>query len=531
MEPKFAFLVLRGWRARGLDVCVGALAILGHAPFHIWPVTLACFAYLFWRLECMPAGLVKPGFGRGFWFALGYFMASTYWITSAFAARGPEFILLAPPMVFGLAALMAFFWGMAGGIFTRYKPHGTLRSLFFVSLFFLAELARGHAFGGFPWNLPGYIFKAGGVMSQFASVGGVYGLSFIALLIVGLIAGAHGTRKPLASYIGAGLILATVSGLGFWRLSNAEIQYVDGPLLRIAQVQFDQKDQFTAEGPIEIANEFLTQSVAPGLEGITHIIWPEGAVNGLAVENTDLIRVMGELMLKDNPAPPIWLLNSLRHEAKPDSNGLPKDIYYNTIAAIEFDPAGNAAIINYNDKTRLVPFGEFIPGGNLLSKYGPKTLSTSLFSMTPGEKKQNSLIKGLPLVSPQICYEIIFSGLTPRGPRPDWILNQSNDAWYGNSLGPRQHANIAQYRAIEEGVPVIRSASNGISGSIDPYGRFLARVEMGETRHLDVRLPAPIKAPLFFGNFEWFLGLLNFCACIVCAVIACRQARQKHLVQ
>lgn len=518
----------RGWRARGLDLLVGALAILGHAPFHLWPVTLACFAYLFFRLIRMPTGIFKPGLGRGFWFALGYFLASTYWISSAFAARGTGYIWLAPPMVLGLAAAMAFFWGLAGGIFTRFKPSGVTRSLFFAALIFLAEFARGHAFGGFPWNLPGYIFKAGGAFSQFASIGGIYGLSFAVLLVTGLIAGAQGTRKPIISYMCAGLILASVMGFGFWRLSNAETKFVEGPLIRIVQVQFNQKDQFTVDGATIIANQFLTESIAPGIENVTHIIWPEGAVGGLAVENAELIRVMGELISEHSPQPPIWLLNSLRREIKLDSEGIAQDVYYNTMAAIEFNKGGTAAIIDYNDKTRLVPFGEFIPAEKLLKRYGPKTLSTSLASMTPGDEKRTSIIDGLPRVSPQICYEIIFSGLTPSEPRPEWILNQSNDAWYGNSLGPRQHANIAQYRAIEEGVPVIRSASNGVSGSIDSYGRFLARVDIGESRSLDVKLPASIKKTLFFGNFKWILLLLNLCACILCLTLTCRK-KQDHI--
>ena len=251
-------------------------------------------------------------------------------------------------------------------------------------------------------------------------------------------------------------------------------------------------------------------------------------MSGLAVEDTELIRVMGELMFEYSPKPPLWLLNSLRHEAKLDSKGVSQDIYYNTAAAIEFDKQGTAAILDYNDKIRLVPFGEFIPGANFLKSYGPQTLSTSLASISPGDTKRNSLIKGLPAVSPQICYEIIFSGLTPGDTRPEWILNQSNDAWYGNSLGPRQHANIAQYRAIEEGVPVIRSASNGISGSIDPYGRFLAQVDIGESRSLDVQLPASIQKTFFFANFKWFLLLLNSSVCIICATLTCRKKTRSH---
>jgi len=157
---------------------------------------------------------------------------------------------------------------------------------------------------------------------------------------------------------------------------------------------------------------------------------------------------MGTELTARTKTPPVWLLNSLRNEMRPHPNGTDViDDYYNTSAAIEFNAEGIPAVAAFSDKKRLVPFGEFIPGGKWME------------------------MKNVPVIS----YEIIFSGFTPRKKgetHPKWILNQSNDAWYGNSSGPLQHSNMATYRAIEEGLPVIRAASNGISGIINPYCRL-----------------------------------------------------------
>ena len=157
-----------------------------------------------------------------------------------------------------------------------------------------------------------------------------------------------------------------------------------------------------------------------------------------------------------------------------------------------------------SDKKRLVPFGEIIPGGQFIERFGAKVVSADIGSFTPAPEKEVVQIPGLTPGSPQICYEVIFSGLTPR---PDdikarWILNQSNDAWFGPNVGPRQHANIARYRAIEEKIPVIRSAANGYSGVIDPYGRFVKYAEPTSREAIDVMLPQPVgeSGPIRFFN-------------------------------
>ena len=308
------------------------------------------------------------------------------------------------------------------------------------------------------------------------------------------------------------------------RLYSASVDMVDDVRLRIVKVAFEQSKQFDPAGRIEIANRYLTHSILPGAQDITHVIWPEGAVTGVAVENEPLINAMGEALLSVDETAPIWLLNSLRHESRPhpQNEGQIINDYYNSSVAIRFDKNGSAAITNYNDKTKLVPFGEFIPFGKWLETkdFGP--LSTALASISPANTKAVSDFPGLPTLSPQICYEIIFPAMTPHskdGAKPQWILNQSNDGWYGKSIGPYQHANQARYRAIEEGLPIIRSTANGLSGAIDPYGRWIAGSSGGKPSLIDdgvidTDLPKALTMTVFHKAMTYYLALLCLMICL-----------------
>ena len=189
-------------------------------------------------------------------------------------------------------------------------------------------------------------------------------------------------------------------------------QYTKNVKLRIVQTKFEQKDKFDPLKSVEITKKYLSESISPGIENITHIVWPEGAVSGLALEDESLLSAMGQYLAQRTKKPPVWLLNSLRHELRPSlkSNGS-IDYYYNTSAAITFDEAGSPSLAAYSDKVRLVPFGEFIPGGKWMEIRKVPVISTSLLSISSALKKQNIVFPGLPVLSAQICYEIIFSGL------------------------------------------------------------------------------------------------------------------------
>ncbi len=503
---------LTGWRYYGLLIVLGLLGILGHAPFHLWPITMLVYAltFHFLRLTTTP----RRAFWTGTFIGLGYYMGQVYWIGSAFIARGPEFIPAMPPMIFALALLLAVFWGAAGWFFRRFKGQTRWPYLTLAALLFIAEFGRGHMLGGFPWNLPGYVFKGGGAMSQSASLFGIYGLSLLFLFCAACLARFLWLKDRFAIAFGAALLLATFA-FGFARLSGATVDYVDNVRLRIVNVPFKQKDKMDYDNPLkalQIVQEHIYLTAEPGLEEVTHVIWPEGAMDGIAVADMNLRRAIGETFLAADNTPPVWIMNSLRTER--DSNN--RLHYYNSAIAITFDngePTGQVAI--FDDKKRLVPFGEFIPGGQIVEKLGARIISSSLGSITPAKTKGLINFPGLPLGSSQICYEVIFSGFTPRpkdGSRPSWILNQSNDGWYGESVGPYQHANIARYRAIEEKIPLIRSAANGFSGVLDPYGRFDRFAGPNTRKAIDAPLPRPIgeSLPLKYINLLLFLITVLF---------------------
>lgn len=536
-----------GWRGRVTGAALGALAVCGQAPLHIWPLALVCFALLYARLHYAAQSKAphKAGFHSAIYFAIGYFGVSIFWVGSAFIARGPAFIPIMPPMVLGLALLLAMFWAIAGRYYARLiaaagpNTGGLLPILAFTSFFFLAEFTRGHVFGGLPWNLPGYIFEAGSAPSQIAAWVNIYGLSWFVLLVAacfgqvfylglsGYVSLSGGfsqrlktARVQVSILSTAGLcVLLSLFAYGSLRLSGAQPDYVDGVKLRLVSVPFDQAEHFDPQSSHEIVSRFFAQSLAPGIEDVTHLVWPEGAVLGLAMDDYGLLRAMGQSLVQYDDTPPVWLMQSTRLESMPNPRGqgvLRR--YYNSSVAVSFDAKGNPAISVYNDKYKLVPFGEFIPGANWLGARVP-VLSASLTSLSPAKRKELSNYPGLPRVSAQICYEAVFPGLTPWDDKnpAKVILNQSNDAWYGKSWGPWQHANIARYRALEQGIPMIRVAANGVSGVVDPYGKLQAHLTFNDEAYIDTQLPHALSAANHTKVTIWILFLINLGIGLLCS--------------
>jgi len=488
-------------RGRLYELALGAAAALGFAPFYIAPLTLIMIALLGVRLYYLnrQEGGFKTGFKTGWFFGFGIFLAGLYWIGSAFTMRPGGYIYLMLPMVGALIAGLSLFWGMAAGLSVKLPRLKLWAFALQLAVFlFLAEAARGHLLGGLPWNLLGYIIEAGHPLSQISSVVGIYGQSFIVLLLAASLMIVLAAERLRARLVSGGLGLVVILGLwgyGIARLPNTAPQ--DAPVhagikLRLVMVDFSQRDQFDPQKSVAIVREFLRQTISSGFEDVSHVIWPEGAVGGLVIENEPLLRAAGETFLSaDSISPPVWLLNSLRHEQRPNEKGEARDLYYNTMAEVEFDRTGTPRVNGFNDKTRLVPFGEFIPYAQTLEKIGLGTLSAALSSMTPGDEKRTFNISGLPEANSLICYEGIFPDVSQNiiG-APEWILNLSNDGWYGRLTGPYQHANQTIYRAIETGRPLVRASAGGESGVYDAYGRALHFAPSRVTRVLDVALPS-----------------------------------------
>ena len=507
-----------GWAGRGLGLVLGALAVLGHAPFHFWPIALVSFACLFVRLDWASKAdrPGKAGFSAALWWGLGYFAAGTFWIGSAFIERGPEFIPIMPFMVGGLALLLAIFWGLAGAFLARYRVSGLWAVMGFTAAFLLAELTRGHIFGGFPWNLPAYIFEAGSRPSQLARWVGAYGLSALVLFISAAFGQVLLRCKQIWPYAASLIPIIGLYGIGHIRLSGAELATHPDINLRIVSVPFKQSQMMSPNSAIEVTNDFIQASIEPGIKEVTHLVWPEGAVRGFrgpAMDDPELLSVVGSWLANGDETPPVWLMNSLQTELNQT-----RQRYYNVSVAIEFNAYGVAINSISNRKRKLVAFGEHIPFMDWFEDVQFPLISTNLASISPAKEKRLADFPGLPRLSPQLCYEVVFPGLTPHGDgKPaEFILNQSNDAWFGRSAGPAQHANTAAYRAIETGLPIIRAASNGISGQIDPYGRIQDKVVNSEFHHIDVSL---LKALKFNSNIKAIDFLLLLISLSICGIV------------
>ncbi len=528
-------LATNGFRGFVLTVFLGALSVLGHAPFYLWLVTIFCFAFLMLLLDGAHS-LARPlraGFLRGFAFALGYFLAGLYWIGSAFLARGPEFVPIMPFAILLMAAGLALFWGLAGFCFillSRDRTNSIWRAGIFAGVFFIAEFLRGHILSGFPWNLPGYIFPAGKPISQIAYLVGIYGLTALVFLLSACVAIWISRKQKWLPLVMGATLLVSCYAYGVLRLNKAEIQYVENVKLRIVHANIPQRDKFNPAKYINTANTYLELSRGKGFEDVTHIIWPEGAIPGLMFEDAGLMAAIDTLFRAGGSTPPVFIAQTLRAQPRPGTN---KRDYFNAATAVVFKDGQVPMISPYYDKQKLVPFGEFIPGGGLLEKIGLHSLSSALESMTAGKDGVVPALPGLPPASIQICYEIIFPGFTARsqpgtGSTAKWILNLSNDSWYGNSTGPRQHINQARYRAIEQGLPVVRATSGGVSGVIDPYGRQLNQLGLGQQGVIDTRLPQPINSYKINDNYQprvsYIILLLIVFLLIGCKVSMHREA-------
>lgn len=478
---------------------LGAVSVLAHAPFFIWPLFILCFGVFLLRLDVAARHGVKASFRDSYFFAFGYFLASLYWIASAFLTRGSFYVLLAPFGMLLLPAGLALFWGMAGALYAKLSPKGLWRAPVFTVLFFLAEYLRGHVLSGFPWNLPGYIWKAGEAVSQSAALFGIYGLSLLTLLLAASFGAALSQyRRELIPLC---LTAPAMLGLMFWGKARlplpSELAYHSQPYIRVVQPQIDQLIKYDTQNYNALINTYLDLSQTPSAQPLTHIVWPEGAVPGFPLEDPGLMSALDSLMDGN-----IHLLMGVtRREAEPSEAAFPPLKYYNSLAALSGTGTGTGApeITALYNKNKLVPFGEYFPGNKLIEAWDIPGLTAATASFDFGTPQLTPLPE-LPLASVQICYEAIFAGFTPRtkaGTAPEFILTVSNDSWFGRSTGPDQHFNQVRYRAIEEGLPIIRAASSGYSGFVDPYGRVLKMLPLTSHGVIDGTLPQAIAPPLY----------------------------------
>jgi apolipoprotein N-acyltransferase len=456
---------------------------------------------------------LRSAFFRGWLAGVGYFAVGVWWITEPFQVDAAEQGWMAPFALLLMAGGLALFWGLAALLYRLTASRGPWRVLVFAGCLALFEWLRGHVFTGFPWNLPGETWRAGGAVSQAAAIVGAYGLSWITIAIAAapaLIFDAAPRRTRAVAVGVAGLAIAGLSGAGALRLAAPSTTSADAPRVRIVQANIDQKEKWRPENLDQIVETYRQLSRQPAARAPDIIVWPEGALPAVI---DDLLAPGSPYVAKISSAvaPGQTLMLGANRAGRSPGGGVD---YFNSLIALRREPAG-LKVTGVYDKHRLVPFGEFLPFGDLATKLGIRSLVHMPEDFTAGPEPRPMSPEGLPPVQPLICYEALFPRFSAQaaersGLRPQWLLNVSNDAWFGATSGPWQHLNIASYRAIEEGLPIVRATPTGVSAMIDAHGRPAATLGLGASGVIDAVLPAALPRTLYsrFGEIGFAMMLL-----------------------
>jgi len=470
------------WRRLGVAMLAGAAMTLGQPPVSLpWALFLA-LPVLVWLIDTAsgPRAAALAGWGAGF----GYFVTGLYWIGHAFLVDAERFAWLMPFAVTLLPAFLGLFWAAAFAFARRIWPHGRWwRVIALAASVTLVEYARSHVLTGFPWGLPGYVWVETPVM-QAAAWAGPYGVTFLTLALTPLALIGMAERRWAVGLIA----LAGVAAL--WAAGEARLGAVEdddaGPVLRLVQPNAEQTLKWQPDQAKVFYARLLAATAAPpdpALGPPAAVIWPETAVTFLPAYQPER---RAEIAAAAGGAPVILgALHAVRRDGE--------EQWFNSLMAILPD----GSLGPRYDKHHLVPFGEYLPYESVLGLIGLRQL-VSQGGFAPGPGPQVLEVPGLPPFSPLICYEMIFpSEVVPAGKRPGWLLQVTNDSWFGSFGGPQQHLAQARIRAIEQGLPVVRVANTGISAAIDANGRVLTQIPLQTDGFRDFRLPGALPPTVY----------------------------------
>ncbi|MEQ1647628.1 MAG: apolipoprotein N-acyltransferase [Hyphomicrobiaceae bacterium] len=546
------------WRRRWCAFLAGALSILSMAPFHLWPVLWLTLPALLRMLELgaqasEPVARFAPWqrstIGRaaeiGWWFGFGYHVFGLFWIGEAFLVEAKVFGWLLPFAVTALPAGLALFWAaigavtctIPGAVSGRWVGQSHVdRVLVFALAVGVGEWLRGHMLTGFPWNVLGYALTAPLPLMQMAGVIGIYGLSVIAVLIFALPdavvrdGGRGGDARTGPSWsLWTALAIAVLPLVAMWAYGAAKLARLPEALLqtetpikvRIVQPSVKQRDKWRGEHQRRIFDQHLMLSrTGPdgrddAAEGVQLIIWPEAAMPFFPLEQPIALAEIGAML----PGGTFLASGAMRQERSDDGQRR----VFNSLMV--FERGASAKVTAVYDKIHLVPFGEYLPLQTALEAIGLEQLSRLRGGFASGPWPRPHLeLSGIGRLIPLICYEVIFPGAVHHNSeRPRALLNVTNDGWFGDTTGPRQHLHQARVRAVEEAVPLVRAANNGISAMIDPLGRVIAVLPLNQMGALDVLLPnvAPVTLYKALGDKT----LLSITAVIVLGLVL-RRSKQ-----
>ncbi|MDC0659560.1 apolipoprotein N-acyltransferase [Leisingera sp. SS27] len=451
----------------------GGLLSLALAPWHMLiglPVALAAAGWL-----VMHAHSARSAALAGWLFGLGYFTFGLSWIIEPFQVDPDRHAWMAPFALVFLAAGLALFWGLAFGLSVRFS-RAAARIPVLVSLWSLAEFARAYLLTGFPWAAFGQFWMDTPAADLLPWIGpqGLALLTLVAALPLALL-----RTKPAASLLPLGLAVAAVAGVP----RPSETARTDR-IVRIVQPNAPQELKWHPEHRWEFVRRALAFSAEEPRPDL--IVWPETAVPQLMNYAGDTLQAISE----QAGGVPV-LLGIQREEG---------GAYFNSAVLLDAD---GLPIATY-DKAHLVPFGEYVPFGDFMARFGIHGFASQAgagYAAGPGAR-----VMDLPIGSalPLICYEAVFpQDVSAAETRPDMLVQITNDAWFGTRSGPYQHLVQARMRALEQGLPMIRAANTGVSAMIAPDGSLLDQLPLGEAGFIDAALPAPLPPTLYSRTGDW----------------------------
>ena len=494
-----------GWRRATIAFVAGAASVLALAPVNAFPLLFFTFPIAVWLIEGSSTGRLggmMTAAMAGWWFGFGYFLAGLYWIGFAFLVDAQTFAWLLPIAVLGLPAGLAFFFAAAFAVARLLWTRGPVRVLTLAVALTVTEWLRGHILTGFPWNVIGYSLTGPLVLAQASALIGVWGLTFLAVYLFAspavLADEKSDTARPWLVVLTPLAILCALGVYGAVRLGQTPTQFVAGVKLRIMQPNLSQDVKFNYRAKQEVLSHYLALSdraTGPGSMGVrdvTHLIWPESAFPFFLTREPEMLAQIAALL----PPGTVLIVGAARPASAAPTPGVLRA--YNSIYAIDHD----GSILSVYDKMHLVPFGEYLPFQDFLERLGLMQLTKVRGGYIPGTVRRPITVPRAPSFLPLICYEIIFPGeAVPAGERPSWLVNVTNDGWFGtHTSGPYQHLQQSRVRAIEEGLPLVRAANTGISAVVDPVGRVVRSLPLGTEGVLDSPLPLPLE-PTFYARF------------------------------
>lgn len=508
------FLLAHGLKRWLLAFACGALCVLALPPYGYLAAFFLGIPALVWLVDGaagVPGAVsgwrrLKAGFGIGWWFGFGYFLAGLWWIGSAFLVEAERFAWMMPFAVTLLPAGLALFHGAAVAIATRIWPESWSRVFVLAGLLSASDWVRGHVLTGFPWNAFGYVTADTLPLAQFGSVVGVYGVGAMMLALAAAPALIVDGRRPALAGLGlAAAVLAALAGWGAVRLNDTAGVVDESIMLRVIQPSIAQNEKWKPEKRLSIFRSYLgLSSSARGTdEAVTTrrvYVWPESAFPFLLTQEPEAIAEIDNMLQPGE----VLIAGAIRAERNADGVN-----YYNSIYGI----LDGGTIVDAYDKVRLVPFGEYLPLSDLLESLGLRALVNAPNPFRAGYAHTVLTTGDLPPYLPLVCYEVIFPQIAGEvSGRPKWLVNLTNDAWFGDSAGPYQHFAQARFRAIEQGLPLVRSANTGISAVVDAYGRPVEVLAPFVIGAIETPLPAALEPTVFarYGDLGYLIIMLFF---------------------